>query len=142
MPIGPAQLDQVAKALEQFLREPPPKLRQCGIRAVSQREVAVTVRADDHGDKRRIRLDGTEFVRRLMLHVLPGGIKSLRHYGVLACACKRDKLAAARQALQMPASNPQAMESARAFMARVGTMDVLLCPTSGSYLGPHPLWCN
>ena len=98
------------------------------IREVSQSEVAFTVRADDHGGKRRIRLDGTEFVRRFMLHVLPTGIKRIRHDGVLACACKRVKLAAARHALHMPASNPQAMECARAFMARVATMDVLLCP--------------
>ena len=52
------------------------------IRAVSQSEVAFTVRANDHGGKRRIRLDGTEFVRRFMLHVLPTGIKRIRHYGV------------------------------------------------------------
>ena len=98
------------------------------IRRVSESEVTFTVRADDHGGKRRMRLDGTEFVRRFLLHVLPGGIKRLRHYGVLACACKRVKLAAARQALHMPASNPKAMECARAFMARVATIDVLLCP--------------
>ena len=100
------------------------------IRALGESEVTFTVRGEggDHGGKRRIRLDGTEFVRRFLLHVLPGGIKRLRHYGVLACACKRVKLNAARQALHMPASNPQAMECARAFMTRVAKMDVLLCP--------------
>ena len=63
-----------------------------------------------------------------MLHILPTGIKRLRHYGVLACACKADKLAAARQALQMPAVNPQAIESAQAFMQRVARLDVSVCP--------------
>ena len=72
-----------------------------------------------HGGKRRIRLDGPEFVRRFLLHVLPTGIKRIRHYGVLASACKADKLSAARQALQMPAVNPKAIESAQAFMQRV-----------------------
>ena len=99
------------------------------IRVIDQSEVVLTVLADDHGGKRRIRLEGTEFVRRFLLHVLPGGIKRLRHYEVLACACKRVKLAAARQALHMPASNPQAIESAQAFMARAARMDVLLCPS-------------
>ena len=98
------------------------------IRVIDQSEVAFTVQADDHGGKRRIRLDGTEFVRRFMLHILPTGIKRIRHYGVLASACKRVKLVAARQALHMAPSNPQAMECARAFMARMATMDVLLCP--------------
>ena len=86
------------------------------------------MRADDHGGKRLIRLDGTEFVRRFLLHILPTGAKRIRHYGVLASSCKGVKLPAARLALQMPAPNPQAIASARAFMARVGTMDMGLCP--------------
>lgn len=97
------------------------------IRAISDAEVTFTVRADDHGGKRRIRLDGTEFVRRFLLHVLPTGIKRIRHYGVLASACKSDKLGAARQALQMPAVNPNAVESAQAFIQRVASIDVLVC---------------
>ena len=87
-----------------------------------------TVRADDKGGKRLCRLPGTEFVCRLLLHVLPTGVKRIRHYGVLACSCKGVKLEAARLALHMPARNPQAVESAQAFMARVGRIDVLLCP--------------
>ena len=102
------------------------------IRAVSEREVAFTVRADDNGAncnaKRLVRMDGTEFVRRFLLHVLPTGIKRIRHYGVLASACKEVKLPAARLALQMPAARSQAMVSARAFMARVARMDIGLCP--------------
>ena len=75
-----------------------------------------------------VRLQGTEFVRRFMLHILPTGIKRIRHYGVLASACKGVKLRAARMALQMPLPNPQAIESAQAFMARVVKMDLSLCP--------------
>jgi len=73
-------------------------------------------------------LAGTEFVRRFLLHVLPTGIKRIRHYGVLASSCKGKKLNAARLELQMPDLNPQALESAQAFMARVNRMDVGLCP--------------
>ena len=98
------------------------------IRSINAREVAFNVRADNHGGKRLVRLDGPEFVRRFMQHILPAGIKRIRHYGVLASACKGVKLAAARAALQMPAVNPQATESVHAFMARVAKMDVLLCP--------------
>lgn len=98
------------------------------IRAVSDKEVAFTVRANDKGGKRLERLHGAEFVRRFMLHVLPAGIKRIRHYGVLASACKKGKLSAARLALQMPLPNPQAVESAQAFMARLAKIDVGLCP--------------
>jgi len=98
------------------------------IRAVTDSEVAFTVRADDRGGKRLHRLEGTEFVRRYLQHVLPGGIKRIRHYGVLASACKGSKLNAARLALQMPQPNAKAMESAQAYMARVAGLDVGLCP--------------
>jgi len=98
------------------------------IRRISQSEVAFTVRGDDKGGKRLIRLDGAEFVRRFLQHVLPTGIKRIRHYGVLASSCKAKKLNAARLALQMPLPNPQAIESAQAFMARVARIDVGLCP--------------
>jgi Putative transposase/Transposase zinc-binding domain len=98
------------------------------IRSINGCEVAFSVRADDHGGKRLVRLDGPEFVRRFMLHILPTGIKRIRHYGVLASSCKRVKLQAARAALQMLPSNPQAVQSAHVFMARVAQIDVLLCP--------------
>ncbi len=55
-------------------------------------------------------------------------MKHIRHYGVLASCCKAHKLAAARQALHMPAPKREAMESAQAFMARVAEIDESLCP--------------
>ena len=67
-------------------------------------------------------------MQRYMLHVLPTGIKRIRHYGVLSSACKADKLAQARQALRMVPPNPRAQESAQAFMVRVARLDVLQCP--------------
>ena len=98
------------------------------IRYVGAQQVAFTVRANDHGGKQLVRLDGVEFLRRFLLHVLPTGIKRIRHYGILASARKKTKLAAARLALDMPAINPKAIESAEAFMKRVTLMEVLRCP--------------
>lgn len=98
------------------------------IRHVSEQRVAFTVRANDHGGKRLVHLSTEEFIRRFLLHVLPIGIKRIRHYGVLANGCKRTQLAQARQALHQPAPNPQALESAQAFMARVAQIQTLTCP--------------
>ena len=98
------------------------------IRSVSAEQVAFKVRADHHGGKRLVRLPGAEFVHRFMSHILPTGLKRIRHFGVLASACKRTKLTAARLALQMPPVNPKAIESAQAFMMRVARMDVVQCP--------------
>jgi hypothetical protein len=88
-------------------------------------QVALTVGGDGKGGKELIRMQGTEFIGRMTLHVLPTGIKRIRHYGVLAAAYKGFKLNAARKALQMLALNPQASGSARDVMARVARLDVL-----------------
>jgi hypothetical protein len=40
-----------------------------------------------------------EFMRRFLLHVLPGGFHRIRHYGLLANGNRRDCLADARAAL-------------------------------------------
>jgi len=98
------------------------------IRAINTEEVAFAVRANDKGGKRLECLQGTEFVRRFLQHVLPTGIKRIRHYGVLAPSSKGVKLSAARTALQMPQSNPQAIESVQGFLTRVAKIDVGLCP--------------
>jgi hypothetical protein len=98
------------------------------IQAVSAQEVCFTVRADEQGGKRRLRLPTAEFIRRFLLHVLPAGIQRIRHYGVLANDCKKTQLAQARQALQQPAPNPLALESAQAFMARVAQAQIHTCP--------------
>ena len=78
------------------------------IASVDADQVAFKVRADDAGAKRMLRLDGVQFVRRVLLHVLPTGVKRIRHYGLLA-PCKTGVLAQARQALCMPIANPQAV---------------------------------
>lgn len=98
------------------------------IKAVTSDEVVFTVRSHDQGGKHTVRLQGAEFVRRVLLHTLLAGIKRIRHYGVLASACKTDKLAQARLALQMPAPNLKAAESAQAFMVRVARLEVMQCP--------------
>jgi hypothetical protein len=44
-------------------------------------------------------LEPPEFMRRFLLHVLPGGFHRIRHYGLLANGHRRDCLVAARAAL-------------------------------------------
>ena len=98
------------------------------IKTVGQHGVAFTARANDKGGKRMVRLDGPEFVRRFLQHVLPTGLKRIRHYGVLASACKGERLARAREALAMPAPNPPALESATDFLRRVSRIEAAQCP--------------
>ena len=51
-------------------------------------------------------LSANEFMRRFLLHVLPGGFHRIRHYGVLANACRKANLALARALLHAPAPAP------------------------------------
>jgi hypothetical protein len=90
-------------------------------------QVVFKVRADDKGGKRLVKFDGVEFVRRFLLHVLPTGLKRIRHYGLLAPS-KGDSLAQARAQMQMPQSNPVARESAQDFLRRVAQVDLHQCP--------------
>ena len=57
--------------------------------------MAFRVRANAEGKKRVLRLPGTAFIARFLLHVLPAGFKRIRHYGLLSPARKKDRLAAA-----------------------------------------------
>ena len=58
----------------------------------------------------------------------PGGVKRIRHYGLLAAGCKAVKLGQARAALAMPTPSRQAQESAADFMRRIKAVEVLQCP--------------
>ena len=51
------------------------------------------------GTKKSLALKGEEFVRRLLLHVLPHGFMRIRHYGFMANACRRKRLSEIRRCL-------------------------------------------
>jgi len=53
-----------------------------------------------HGKPKRVMmLSASEFVRRFLLHVLPGGLVRIRHYGILSNRHRREDLALCRQLL-------------------------------------------
>jgi predicted RNA-binding Zn-ribbon protein involved in translation (DUF1610 family) len=73
-------------------------------------ERGVTFRWKDYRAKGRTRykamtLTPDEFMRRFLLHVLPGGFHRIRHYGLLANGNRRHNLATVRRLLVPPASN-------------------------------------
>lgn len=80
-------------------------------RLVSQDENGVTFRWKDYRAKGRTRhkvmtLSPDEFMRRFLLHVLPGGFHRIRHYGLLANAERRRQLARVRDLLEAPPPEP------------------------------------
>ena len=114
--------------------------------AVTDKEVLVRVRVrKGQGEYKRpiVRIPGTEFIGRFLTHVLPGGFKRIRHYGLLAPAHKRARLAAARAALDVPPPDPLVLESVADFLKRIDRLQALRCPhCGGSFvvvcaLAPH-----
>jgi Putative transposase/Transposase zinc-binding domain len=55
-----------------------------------------------------------EFMRRFLLHVLPGGFHRIRHYGLLANGSRKSSLTLARELLQVPVAQAAAPSSAQA----------------------------
>ena len=51
-------------------------------------------------------LDGTEFIRRFLLRVLPPQFRRIRRFGFLAARCRRPRLGLCRQLLGMPEAEP------------------------------------
>src|SRR3954454_20090790 len=83
-------------------------------RLVAFDERGVSFRWKDYRAKSKARyktmtLSAEEFMRRFLLHVLPGGFHRIRHYGLLANAARRNNLARARELLLVApeAAEPQ-----------------------------------
>jgi hypothetical protein len=104
------------------------------ILGVSDGQVVFRVRAGEpgQGKKRVVRLPGTEFVRRFLLHVLPPGFKRIRHYGLLAAANKAERLALARAALDVPPPDPVVIEEVADFLRRIDRIAWRCCPACGA----------
>jgi hypothetical protein len=81
-------------------------------RLVALDERGVTFRWKDYRAKGRTRyktmtLGAHEFMRRFLLHVLPGGFHRIRHYGLLANPVRRQNLAKIRELLHVTAAGAQ-----------------------------------
>ena len=110
-------------------------LRNERILGIEADQVPLRLRSDATSGKRHtLRIAGTEFIRRFLLHVLPPVFKRIRHYGLLAPARKKAASGAARTALALPTPQPALIESVAAFLTRIGRIEQLRCPHSGAAL--------
>ena len=102
------------------------------ILACENGEVRFRWRDYAHGNKVKVmRLPVEEFIRRLLLHVLPKGFQRIRHYGLLANRYRTEHLAACRAALDAPTPAPADPETLEAFLSRVLGTDPNRCPHCG-----------
>jgi hypothetical protein len=97
-------------------------------RLVALDERGVTFRWKDYRISGRTRhktmtLSSEEFIRRFLLHVLPGGFHRIRHYGLLANGERRENLAKARELLGVE------RPSVDAALLEIDASDSLVQPT-------------
>jgi hypothetical protein len=101
-------------------------------RLVSLAEGVVRFRWKDYARGNRLKtmaLPAEEFLRRFLLHVLPGGFVRIRHFGLLANRGRAAKLARCRALLAVvPPEAPAAPEPVAALMLRVTGVDLTRCP--------------
>ncbi|MBO7674357.1 MAG: IS91 family transposase [Atopobiaceae bacterium] len=84
------------------------------------------------GRVRECRMAAVEFIRRLLMHVLPKGLCKIRHYGILASRGKRERMALCRRLTSTPAPAPDAATLLRRMLGR----DPTVCPKCGKTLLP------
>jgi hypothetical protein len=73
-------------------------------------------------------LPADEFLRRFLLHVLPGGFVRIRHFGLLANRGRTVKLARCRALLAAVPQAPPAPEPVAALLLRLTGVDITQCP--------------
>ena len=110
-------------------------------RLIAMDQTHVTFRYKDHktGQWRTVRLEGVQFLRRFLFHVLPKGFHKVRYYG-LWHPCKRNLQARARLLLQLttPATRGDAVLMADIVDEALGQVDLgshdhaVKCPKCGS----------
>jgi hypothetical protein len=100
------------KAVLEYLSRYTHRVAISNQRLVAFDKRGVTFRWKDYRARGRTRykimtLEAGEFMRRFLLHVLPGGFHRIRHYGLLANPVRRASLAKVRELLDVaPQSSP------------------------------------
>jgi hypothetical protein len=87
-----------------------------------------------HGDRKRVMsLSAREFVRPLLLPVLPAGLVRIRHYGILSNRHRHDDLASCRERLGGgPASESEPEETVEVPEGAESITPTRVCPNCGA----------
>jgi hypothetical protein len=107
------------------------------IRSIAEGSVTFSYRdRRDHDRRKQMTLHPEEFIRRFLLHVLPGGFMKIRHFGFLANACKATALKQIRGQLHSEPPSPQGScqrpsETVAEVMLRLTGKDITRCPRCG-----------
>lgn len=88
----------------------------------------------DGGKKKEMTLDGVEFIRRFVWHILPKGFHRIRHYGLHHPSLRKSKLERARELLGLEPEAPQIapLDFSEWLEAIMGKDGINRCPRCGA----------
>ena len=104
------------------------------IKSLADGFVAFEYRSTKDGRVHECRLEACEFIRRLLMHVLPKGLCKIRHYGILASRGKKERMALCRRLTSTP--EPAPAPGVAALLRRMLGRDPAVCPRCGATLLP------
>lgn len=101
--------------------------------SMDEHTVTFTVRDNKRSNQTRtLTLEGVEFIRRFLMHILPKGFIKIRHYGLLANRNKKTKLKLCRKLTGSLTYKPkfEGLKTIEILCMLVGR-DVTVCPVCG-----------
>lgn len=108
--------------------------------AIEDDQVVFSYRDRRDGNTRKtMSLDGTEFIRRFLRHVVPPRFMRIRHYGLIANASKATDLARCRDLLGMSDPQPTPAPSVAEWMLALTGEDITRCPRCQGPLDEHEI---
>ena len=97
--------------------------------SISNGKVTFTYRDRENNETREMTLDGDEFIRRFLLHILPKGFMQIRYFGFLAHKNKKQAIPILRKLINPEAIFPEKVkETIQEMMLRLTDTDITCCP--------------
>ncbi len=109
-------------------------------RLIGSDESGVTFRWKDYRTRGKVegqdwiktmRLEADEFIRRFLIHVLPGSFHRIRHYGLLASATRKANIARARELIAGTLPRPDRAGDGVRDQPEDGPRELRPCPCCG-----------
>ena len=101
-------------------------------RIIKVSDAGVIFKWRDYKDKnkyKKMTLNGSEFIRRFLLHVLPEGFMKIRHYGLLSNKNRNTKLKECKEQLQVQSDDMQVEEKSwHDMLFEITGINLSFCP--------------
>ena len=98
------------------------------IKECKEGKVTFTWRDRRKNTTKMMALDAVEFIRRFLLHVVPGRFMRIRHFGLFANRCKKKNIKLCLELLGKDAEKIETVKSVQEIMRELTGNDILCCP--------------